>query len=150
MRRLGIDYGEKRIGLAYGDELGVATPLPAAVQETFEARMEAIAGLVKSRLITDLVVGYPYNMDGSVGFKAKEVDVFIVDLEKRFGLPVHRVDERLTSSQVTKDLGLTAKKERETRKSGIVDSGAATLILQDWLDMHVPVVEDLDPYFEEE
>ena len=63
MAYLGIDYGERRIGLAWGDELAVATPLPAATEPTPEARMEHIAGVVQSRKVTDLVVGYPYNMD---------------------------------------------------------------------------------------
>ena len=150
MRCLGIDYGERRIGLAWGDELGVATPLPAAVQPTQEERLEAIANLVNGRKATDLVVGYPYNMDGSVGFKAKEVDVFIALLEKLFALPVHRIDERLTSQRMEADLGLNGKRERELRKTGIVDSGAATLILQDWLSMNLPAPEVPDPFDEEE
>ncbi|NDV63180.1 Holliday junction resolvase RuvX [Puniceicoccales bacterium CK1056] len=145
MRCLGIDYGERRIGLAYGDELGVATPLPAAVQETVEGRLARIAELIRERQITDLVVGYPYNMDGSVGFKAKEVDAFIAQLEKQHPLPVHRIDERLTSHSVEQGLGLTGRKERALRKTGAVDSGAATLILQDWLTMNAPVAE-LDEY----
>lgn len=146
MRCLGIDYGEKRIGLAWGDELGVATPLPAAVAPTAEKRFEQIATLIRERRVTDLVVGYPYNMDGTVGFKAQEVDAFIAILEERFGLPVHRVDERLTSHRVESDLRLSGKKERALRKTGIVDSGAATLILQDWLGMQVeqPDFEPLD------
>ena len=150
MRCLGIDYGEKRIGLAWGDELGVATPLPAAVEPAPEARMDRIARLVAERRVTDLVVGYPYNMDGSVGFKAREVDSFISALEARLGLPVHRIDERLTSHRVHDDLGLTGRKERELRKSGVVDSGAATLILQDWLDMNLPPHELPDPFGEDE
>lgn len=137
MRALGIDYGEKRIGLAYGDELGVATVLPAAVEPTMEARWEMIRKTLEQRRITQLVVGYPYNMDGSVGFKANEVDAFIAELEARFGLPVHRVDERLSSSAVERDLGWSAKKERAMRKTGIVDSAAARLILQDWLDLRL-------------
>lgn len=144
MRCLGIDYGEKRIGLAYGDELGVATPLPAAVEKDEAARLEHIARLIGERRITDLVVGYPYNMDGSVGFKAREVDAFIAKLETAHGLPVHRIDERLTSRSVESALGLNARRERELRKSGIVDSGAATLILQDWLGMHPLVPGDGD------
>ena len=144
MRCLGIDYGEKRIGLAWGDELGVATPLPAATEADFEARMEHIAGLVAQRRVSDLVVGYPYNMDGSVGFKAQEVDAFIAKLEERFGLPVHRIDERLTSHSVEQGLGLSGKKERALRKTGAVDSGAATLILQDWLAMNVPMPDLAD------
>ena len=138
MRCLGIDYGEKRIGLAYGDELGVASPLPAAVESTAEARLAHIEQLLSERRITDLVVGYPYNRDGSVGFKAREVDTFIALLEERFGLPVHRIDERLTSHRMESDLQLGGRKEPQPRKSGIVDSGAAALILQDWLSMNLP------------
>jgi putative Holliday junction resolvase len=148
MRCLGIDYGEKRIGLAWGDELGVATPLPAAVEAGLDERMEHLAGLVAERRPTDIIVGYPYNMDGSVGFKAKEVDGFIADLERRFSLPVHRVDERLTSHRMESELGLTGRKERELRKTGIVDSGAAAIILQDWLDMRLPPAPP--EYFEED
>lgn len=149
MRCLGIDYGEKRIGLAYGDELGVATPLPAAIGKTFDLRMENILNLVRIRRITDIVVGYPYNMDGSIGFKAKEVDAFIEKLEKACGLPVHRVDERLTSHSVEQGMGLSGRRERAMRKSGVVDSGAATLILQDWLTQQAPIA-DYDPEWDEE
>ena len=76
MRCLGIDYGTRRIGLSYGDEIGVATPLPALVQSTNEQRWSALSEVVQKRSISDLVLGYPYNMDGTVGFKAKEVDAF--------------------------------------------------------------------------
>ncbi len=138
MRCLGIDYGEKRIGLAYGDELGVATPLPAAVGGGAAARLGGILRLVRERRITDLVVGYPYNMDGSTGFKAREVDAFIAELERATGLPVHRVDERLTTHAARHGLGLSPRRERELRGSGKVDSAAAALILQDWLDQHAP------------
>ena len=89
MRYLGIDWGEKRIGLAYADEVGVAVPLPAAVASTKKARMQQIERMIQERAIAELVVGYPLNMNGSVGFKAREVDAFIKDLEKRFQLPVH-------------------------------------------------------------
>jgi putative Holliday junction resolvase len=150
MRCLGIDYGEKRIGLAYGDELGVATPLQAAVEPTFEDRMKHISEAVRARRITDLVVGYPYNMDGSVGFKAKEVDEFIRQMEAAFRLPVHRIDERLTSHSVQQGLGLSGRRERALRKSGVVDSGAATLILQDWLSQHAPLPDVADFEYEED
>jgi putative Holliday junction resolvase len=70
-------------------------------------------------------------------------------LENRFGLPVHRIDERLTSHRMESDLGLSGRKERELRKTGIVDSGAAALILQDWLDMRLPTPELPDPFEED-
>jgi putative Holliday junction resolvase len=148
MRWLGIDYGEKRIGLAWGDELGVATPLKAATGATLEERMDSIGKLIQERSVTELVVGYPYNMDGTVGFKAREVDAFISKLEKQFQLPVHRIDERLSSHAAQQSLGWSARRERELRKTGLLDSAAAALILQDWLEQQVPLVDAFD--FEED
>ncbi len=152
MRVLGIDYGEKRIGLSYGDELGVATPLPAIVTGSPAEKVQQLAQLTRSRRIEQLVVGYPYNMDGSRGFKAAEVDAFIARLESATGLPVERVDERLTSHQVEAEMraaGRTLKKSRSLRKSGDVDSRAATLILQDFLDSRIGPPAAF-PDFEEE
>lgn len=132
MNTLGIDWGEKRIGLAFADELGIALPLPAAVAASKKERMQQIESVIEQRRVQRLVVGYPLNMDGSVGFKAKEVDVFIEELEKRFNLPVHRVDERLSSHSV--EQGLKGQKKKPDRKSGEVDSRAAALILQDFVE----------------
>lgn len=133
MRFLGIDYGTKRIGLSQGDELGVATPLPALVEADAERRWAALASLLRERQVTEIVVGYPYNMDGSVGFKAREVDAFIAELRARFGLPVHAVDETLTSHAAEETI--PKKHRRGVRSSGVVDSRAATLILQEFLDL---------------
>lgn len=141
MECLGIDYGERRIGLAWANDLGVATPLPAAVQADAEARLRYIGQLIQDRRITHLIVGYPFNMNGSIGFKAREVDAFIAALEARFGLPVERVDERLTSHAATRQLGLSGKDERRLRKDGVVDSAAACLILRDWLESRLPLPE---------
>ena len=138
MRYLGIDYGERRIGLAYGDELGLAVPLPAAVQPEIGERLAHIIEVVERRHIDHFVIGYPYNMDGSTGFKAQEVDCFIGKLLERLPLPVHRVDERLTSEVAKDRLGLSGLKERQTRSIGKVDSAAAALILQDYLDSIIP------------
>lgn len=141
MKYLGIDYGEKRIGLAYGDELGVAVPVQAAIESTLDERLARIETEIRRRSITALVVGYPYNMDGTIGFKAKEVDIFISELEKRFGLPVHRTDERLTTHAVEEGLratGRNVRADRRERATGNVDSRAAALILQDFLDINLP------------
>jgi len=136
MRCLGIDYGTKRVGLAQGDELGVATPLPALIDAEPADRWRKLGELIRARHITDLVLGYPYNMDGTVGFKAKEVDAFAAKLKTEFGLPVHLVDETLTSSEAESSI---AKKDRRgVRGSGVVDSRAACLILQDYLDQKFP------------
>ena len=126
MRCLGIDYGTRRIGLGYGDDIGVATPLPALVQATPELRWLALGEIIVQRKITDLVLGYPYNMDGTVGFKAQEVDAFAEALKNSFGLPVHLIDERLTSFEA--ESSIAKHKRREVRASGLVDSRAATII----------------------
>lgn len=132
MNYLGIDWGEKRIGLACADEIGIALPLPAAVGASKKARLQQIEQVIKARRIAEIVCGYPLNMNGTVGFKAKEVDVFIEELSKRFGLPVHRVDERLSSHSV--EQGLKGQKRKLDRKSGEIDSRAAALILQDFIE----------------
>ena len=136
MRCLGIDYGTKRVGLAQGDDVGVATPLPALLDADEAARWEKMGQVIKQRRITDLVLGYPYNMDGSAGFKAKEVDAFAARLKESFGLPVHLVDETLTSYAAEESVPKKAR--REVRDSGLVDSRAACLILQDFLDQKLP------------
>lgn len=135
MRYLGIDFGAKRVGLSYGDEIGVATPLPALIDADAGKRWAALMALVKARRITDFVLGFPYNMDDSVGFKAKEVEAFAAKLRTEFGLPVHFVDERLTSYEA--EASIPKAKRREVRSSGLVDSRAATIILQDFLNEKV-------------
>jgi putative Holliday junction resolvase len=136
MRCIGIDYGTRRLGLAYGDELGVATPLPALVDADPTKRWAGLLAMVKARRATDLVLGYPLNMDGTAGFKAKEVDAFAARLRAELGLPVHLIDETLTSHEA--ESTIAKGKRREVRASGIVDSRAATLILQDFLNLEFP------------
>ncbi len=138
MRWLGIDYGTKRVGLAHGDEIGVATPLPALTDPDETARWAKLGEVIRQRRITALVLGYPYNMDGSAGFKAKEVDAFAAKLRARFGLPVHLVDETLTSDAA--ESSIARKDRRGVRGSGLIDSRAACLILQDFLDQKNPPI----------
>lgn len=135
MRCLGIDYGAKRMGLSYGDDIGVATPLPALIGLTPTERLNALQALIKQRRVTELVMGLPLNMDDSVGPKALEVQKFADQLRQTFSLPVHLVDERLTSSEAEESI--PKHRRRDLRSSGIVDSRAATLILQDYLNQHV-------------
>lgn len=135
MRAIGIDYGERRIGLSFGDEIGVATPLQPAIERSEAERIAHIAKVAQERGATDLVVGYPYNMDGSAGFKAKEVDGFIEKVGNSIDLPIHRVDERLTSVEASK--GFRQGRDDELRRSGKLDSAAAALILQDFLNQRL-------------
>jgi putative Holliday junction resolvase len=144
MRFLGIDYGARRIGLSYGDELAVATPLPALTEADPEKRWAALKAVVAQRRIEEFVLGYPLNMDDSVGFKAKEVDAFAAKLRAEFGRPIHLVDERLTSYEA--ESTIAKSRRRDVRASGIIDSRAATLILQDFFNQKFgvpPPVDDL-------
>ena len=132
VRYLGIDYGARRIGLSYGDELGVATPLPALVDADEAKRWSGLLAVIAQRRIQEIVLGYPLNMDDTAGFKAKEVDAFAARLRADVKLPVHLVDERLTSYEA--ESTISKSKRRDVRASGIIDSRAATIILQDFLN----------------
>jgi len=136
MRFLGIDYGTRRIGLSFGDELGVATPLPALVEAEPARRWDALLALARQRRVSEIVVGHPLNMDDSAGAKAKEAEAFAARLAAALGCPVHLVDERLTSHEA--EASLPPSRRGAVRASGIIDSRAATLILQDYLDQRFP------------
>jgi len=136
VRFLGIDYGARRIGLSYGDELGVATPLAALTEADPGRRWTALTTVIAARRITDLVIGHPLNMDDTAGFKAKEVEAFAARLRTELKLPVHLVDERLTSYEA--ESTIAKSRRREVRASGVIDSRAATLILQDFLNQKLP------------
>ena len=129
---LAIDYGTKRIGLAWADDLLISLPVGAIPGTDFEGCWDALIAEVQKRKITEIVIGYPIHMDGTKGKRAEEVDAFIENFKSRMDLPVHRVDERLTSLAARNSLGgkFLAK---GADKSGKVDATAACLILSDFL-----------------
>ena len=129
---LGIDYGTKRIGLAWAGELGVALPIGAIPGVDQDGCFDGLRSEIMKKEIDEMVVGYPIHMDGKVGRRADEVDHFIKSLEKEFKLPVHRADERLTSLAAEEAIGKKAKTAK-VKKSGRVDATAACLILKDFL-----------------
>jgi putative holliday junction resolvase len=135
-RILGIDYGTRRIGLAIGDELGLASPLPALTQAAPDQRWQALSVVIRERRVAEVVVGHPLNMNDSAGPKAREAEAFAERLRAEFGLPVHLVDERLTSDAA--ESTIPKHERRAVRASGVIDSRAATLILQDYLDQRFP------------
>ncbi|MDR1497223.1 MAG: Holliday junction resolvase RuvX [Puniceicoccales bacterium] len=141
---LGIDHGDRRIGLSHGDsETTLAFPLPPAIEPTPEERLAHINAEIRRLHINELVVGYPLLPDGTAGARTQVVDAFIATLETQFKLPVHRSDETLTSVEASKTLsphqrGRTPAERRRHRATGILDSRAATLILQDFLETHFP------------
>jgi len=142
MNLLGIDYGEKRIGLSYADSsLGIAVPIPPAIGNSLKDKIKFIAQVIQERKINAIVIGYPLTLKGEVGPKAKEVDQFIKKIEGTFDLPIYKADERYTSVQATEELqafGMKKKKSIKARKnyraSGDLDSRAAAIILQGFLE----------------
>lgn len=135
---LGIDFGERRIGLSHGDDLGFAFALPAALEPEAEARLARIGEEIQRRRVTDLVVGYPLRLDGSRSKTTDAVDRFIAVLEQRFRLPVHRIDESLSSAAAEDALARrkprSAQERRSQQRDGQIDSRAAQVILQDFLN----------------
>lgn len=138
---LGIDYGTKRIGLAHADEVRVPVPLPAAIDGNEQSRLEHIAKVIREKKVQELVLGYPARPDGSAGEMAKVVETFRDRLLELHPLPVHLIDERLSSHDAGHHWNL--KKARRKRKTGQLDSAAATLILREYLDSLGPLPSEL-------
>ncbi len=133
MRILGIDYGEKRVGLAISSPVGfIAQGLPTIERIDGTDYLEELAGVIKEKDVAEIVVGLPKNMDGSIGGKAEEVLVLVETLKSRFNLPVHTFDERLTTVRAHR--AMTGAKMSKKGKKKRVDMIAAQFILQAYLD----------------
>jgi len=131
---LGIDVGSKRIGLAGCDGTGlIATGITTIERKSFVEDVEKIQQIVNDRQVQILVVGLPYNMDGSLGFQARHVQKFATRLGKSLQLPLEYMDERLTSFQA--EQLLISENRSPSRNKGLIDRKAAALILQQWLDV---------------
>ena len=133
MKALGIDHGDKRIGIAVSDDLGMlAHPLEYILVEPYEVFLKRLKTIVAERQIEQIVVGMPRNMDGSYGPQALKVQDFMATLKKSVVVPIQSWDERLTSVSAMKNLreaGVNAKKAKAK-----VDASAAAVMLQAYLD----------------
>ena len=130
---LGVDYGTKRIGLAWADDLGIALPIGSFPGVDDHSYLENLREVVDQKKINEIIVGYPIHMDGTVGVRAKEVDFFIKVLEEAFKIPIHRVDERLTSLVAEEAMGKQSVKKKK-QKLGKIDASAAGIILRDFIE----------------
>ena len=132
-RYVGLDFGTKRIGVAISDPLGwFATPL--ATIDNNPDFWKKFYMLIKDYKIKAFVVGYPLKETGEVSSIIKDVDKFIERLEKKFRLPVIKVDERYSSLIAEQQIlqSVTSKKKR--RDKGLIDRNAAAVILKDFLE----------------
>lgn len=130
---LGIDHGAKTIGIAISDRTRtVASPLASIRKAKFSRNSEEIGRLAKENSICGLVVGYPLNMDGTVGPSAQSARAFAANLASALGLAALLWDERLSTAAVTRML--IAGDASRRRRAEIVDETAAAYILQGALD----------------
>lgn len=135
-RILGIDYGERRIGLAISDPTGtIARPLPTLTRRRGKRPpVEAVARLIREEGVDEVVIGLPLTPEGVESDWTRETRAYGENVGERAGVPVNFVDERFTSARAeraVRELGLK-KKDREDKAR--VDAAAAVLILQAFLD----------------
>jgi len=133
MRRLGLDIGDKRIGVALSDPQGIlASPFTIIDRKDEKLDIEAITSIVSQKQVEQIIVGLPYSMDGSIGGQADKVRAFTRKLCEHTEVPVQFRDERLTT--VSAKRLRQAVRHKKTRGKIRHDAIAAALILQGYLD----------------
>jgi putative pre-16S rRNA nuclease len=132
-RILALDFGSKRIGLAVSDELGVtAQGLPTLQRSNKRNDLDHLRRTIRQYGVSEMVMGLPLRMSGSEGIQSDKVQAFAEELRRRFKLPVHLFDERLTSVEANRVLRESDMSIR--RRAEVVDQLAAVLILQSFLE----------------
>ncbi|MFA6355961.1 MAG: Holliday junction resolvase RuvX [Candidatus Omnitrophota bacterium] len=133
MRVLGLDFGEKRIGVAVSDPLGIiAQGVTVIERKTIEEDLKAINAIISEYGAESIVVGMPINMDGTKGKSADKVTEFVEVLKASAGIPVATYDERLSTKESEKFL-ISSDVSRRKRKN-VIDKVAAQLILESYLE----------------
>lgn len=133
MRALAIDLGKVRVGIAASDELGLlAHPRPFLDGRNRRALLAELDRIARGEDFTVLLVGLPRQLNGTEGAAAKRARKFAEELGQKTGRPVELVDEWLSTREARARLHEQGLGEREVR--GRVDSAAAAVLLQSWLD----------------
>ena len=133
MRYIGLDLGKKTLGISLSDKLGLVASFYKNIKyENEEQLMEELIHIVNQEKIDKIVLGLPKNMDGTLGFRAKETIEFKEKLEKKTTKPILLEDERLTTVLAEQVL-LQADLSRKKRKQ-VIDGLSAVVILQSFLD----------------
>jgi putative Holliday junction resolvase len=132
-RVLGLDVGSRRIGIAVSDPLGItAQGLETLQRKNKRHDFEYLARVIREYEVQEIVVGLPLRMSGAEGTQSEKMRAFAGELQKKFGMPIHLFDERLTSAEANRFLRQT---ELSIEKRGkAVDRMAAVLILQAWME----------------
>jgi putative Holliday junction resolvase len=138
MRIMGLDIGEKRIGVAVSDELEI-TSVPLKVYENDENAIGRIKDLIVKYQIKNIVVGLPYTLKGEIGNQAEKVIGFTNKLKRCIEIDIDYMDERYTTRIPVKLLGKNAKKGKAV---GDVDKFSAAIILNDYLKRRKKEIEN--------
>ena len=139
MRYMGIDYGTKRIGVAVSDELGTLA-FPKAILLNDKDTLRLVGEIIQAEKISEIVIGESVDFSGKLNSLSARIEVFILELIEKFGLPIHKQKEFLTSVEARrygspqKLSPSQAHSKVKQIKSGRVDASAAALILQRYLD----------------
>ena len=137
MRILGLDVGDRRIGIALSDALGITAQGLTVLERQSAARdLAAIQGLVAEHHVESVVVGLPLTLRGDQGPQAQKVVSFAEALRQRLSVPVQLLDERFTTVQGERALIETGTSRRH--RKAVIDRVAAQLLLQQFLDMQSP------------
>jgi putative holliday junction resolvase len=131
MRIIGLDLGEKRIGLAAADDR-MPVAVPVGTVEADGDAVGTVSRLVEEQQADEVVIGLPLSMTGAMGPQAQRAMEVVEALRKRLGVPVHTWDERLTTVQASRSLGVSGRGRREAK--GARDAVAAAIVLQAYLD----------------
>jgi putative pre-16S rRNA nuclease len=131
MRIIGLDLGEKRIGVAAADDR-TQVAVPVATVETNGDPVAAITNLVAEQNADELVVGVPLSLTGAIGPQAELTIQVVEALRERIAMPIHTWDERLTTAQARRDLPRRPQSRKPAK--GSLDAIAATILLQAFLD----------------
>lgn len=132
-RYMALDIGDRRIGIAVSDPLGIlASPRGIVIRDSDDSAIVEIEKLVIKYDVTRLIIGLPYSLDGSIGPQAKRVLQFKDIITKKLDIEVVMQDERLSS--VTADNRLREAGHGRRRIKSEIDAAAATVILQSYLD----------------
>lgn len=133
MRKMGLDVGDKTIGVAISDELGwTAQGIETIRREGKKKDFARIEELIKQYEVGEIIVGLPKNMNGTIGPRGEMCQTFAEEIQNRFQISVKLWDERLTTVSAERML-LNADVSRKKRKQ-VIDKIAAVFILQNYLD----------------
>lgn len=133
MRVMGLDYGDRRIGVAISDAFRwTAQGLTVVETRRDGGELDRLAEIAQENEVSEVVVGLPKNMNGTIGPRGEICKAFAQQIGEKLGLPVHLWDERLTTvaaERTLKEAEISLKKRKQ-----VIDKMAATLILQNYLD----------------